>query len=286
MSEALSGAIPQRVSVGTLARTAANEAAGTSNPKIAAVNFNFFYGAFQALQGVNIRIREKAITAFIGPSGCGKTTLLRAINRMHDETPGARGEGQILLDEDNVYGEDADPVMLRRRIGMVFQRPNPFAKSIYDNIAFGLRVAGWTNRKQIDTRIEEVLRQAALWDEVKDRLGSSALGLSGGQAQRLCIARTIAPKPEVVLMDEPCSALDPIATLKIEELMLELRREFTIVIVTHNMQQAARASDETAFMLMDPKTRAGGVVEFAPTAQLFNAPQDSRTEEYISGRFG
>lgn len=287
MSEVLaSGAIPQKVSVGALARSAQKETLSATSQKVSTVDFNFFYGTFQALKDVNLTMRERAITAFIGPSGCGKTTLLRAINRMHDETPGARAEGRIMLDDVNVYEEGADPIMLRRRIGMVFQRPNPFAKSIYENVAFGLRVAGWRDRKEIDQRVEEVLRQAALWDEVKDRLGASGLGLSGGQAQRLCIARTIAPRPEVVLMDEPCSALDPIATLKIEELMFELRREFTIIIVTHNMQQAARTSDETAFLLMDAETRAGHVVEFAPTAQLFNTPKDKRTEEYISGRFG
>jgi phosphate transport system ATP-binding protein len=229
---------------------------------------------------------EHRITAIIGPSGCGKSTLLRAINRMHDQTPGARGEGYLLLDGQNIYAVTTDPVLLRRRIGMVFQRPNAFAKSIFDNVAYGLRVAGWRDRKQIAERVEQVLQQAALWDEVKDRLTHSALGLSGGQQQRLCIARAIASRPEVLLMDEPCSALDPIATLKIEELMLELRREFTIVIVTHNMQQAARASDATAFMLMDATTRAGQLVEVGPTSQIFTHPRDRRTEDYVTGRFG
>src|SRR5262249_3848252 len=231
-------------------------------------------------------MRERAITALIGPSGCGKTTLLRAINRMHDTTPGAHGEGEMLIDSQNVYANDTDPVLLRRRIGMVFQRPNPFAKSIFDTVASGFRILGWRDRKQIAERVERVLRQAALWDEVKDRLNASAWGLSGGQQQRLCIARAIAPGPEVLLMDEPCSALDPIATLKVEELMLSLRREYTIVIVTHNMQQAARASDETAFMLMEPQTRAGQLIEFAPTDQLFTNPKDKRTEDYVTGRFG
>ncbi|KAB8143150.1 phosphate ABC transporter ATP-binding protein [Chloroflexia bacterium SDU3-3] len=278
--------VRQKADLSVFTRAAEPELPLSEKTKVAAVNFQFYYGAFQALRNINLSMRERAITAFIGPSGCGKTTLLRAINRMHDETPGARGTGQILLDDQNIYAEDADPVMLRRRIGMVFQRPNPFAKSIFDNVAYGLRVSGWRDRKAIEQRVEESLRAAALWDDVKDRLRSSALGLSGGQAQRLCIARTIAPRPEVVLMDEPCSALDPIATLKIEELMVDLRKDFTIIIVTHNMQQAARVSDETVFMLMDPETRAGQVVEIAPTATLFNTPKDKRTEEYISGRFG
>ena len=240
----------------------------------------------QALRDITMTSRARSITAIIGPSGCGTSTFLRAINRMHDQTPGARGEGAILLDGQNIYAPDTDAVLLRRRIGMVFQRPNAFAKSIFENVAYGLKIAGWRDRAQINERVERVLRQAALWDEVKDRLHSSALGLSGGQQQRLCIARAIAPRPEVLLMDEPCSALDPIATLKIEELMLDLRREYTIVIVTHNMQQAARASDDTAFMLMDPSTRAGQLVEFGATNQVFTNPQDRRTEDYVTGRFG
>jgi len=254
--------------------------------KLEARNFNFYYGAFQALRDVTISMPECSITAIIGPSGCGKSTLLRAINRMHDQTPGARGQGAILLDAVNIYAATTDPVLLRRRIGMVFQRPNAFAKSIFENVAYGLHVSGWRDRTQIAERVEQALRQAALWDEVKDRLKNSALGLSGGQQQRLCIARAIAPRPEVLLMDEPCSALDPIATLKIEELMLELRREYTIVIVTHNMQQAARASDDTAFMLMDPATGAGQLIEFGPTNQIFTRPHDQRTEDYVTGRFG
>jgi phosphate transport system ATP-binding protein len=205
---------------------------------------------------------------------------------MHDQTPGARGQGELLIDGQNIYSPTTDAVLLRRRVGMVFQRPNAFAKSIFDNVAYGLRILGWRDRAQIAERIEQVLRQAALWDEVKDRLTHSAYGLSGGQQQRLCIARAIAPQPDVLLMDEPCSALDPIATLKIEELMLELRREYTIVIVTHNMQQAARASDETAFMLMHPQTRAGQLIEFGATSQIFTHPKDTRTEDYVTGRFG
>jgi phosphate transport system ATP-binding protein len=274
--------IPRTVTVGALQR----EQAGTLERKLEARDFNFFYGTFQALRDVTMTARARSITAIIGPSGCGKSTLLRAINRMHDQTPGARGQGAILLDGQNIYDPATDPVLLRRRIGMVFQRPNAFAKSIFENVAYGLHVSGWRGRTQVAERVERALRQAALWDEVKDRLQRSALGLSGGQQQRLCIARAIAPRPEVLLMDEPCSALDPIATLKIEELMLELRREYTIVIVTHNMQQAARASDDTAFMLMDPATRAGQLIEFGPTNQIFTHPQDQRTEDYVTGRFG
>jgi phosphate transport system ATP-binding protein len=254
--------------------------------KLEARKFNFFYGTFQALLDVSLAIPERNITAIIGPSGCGKSTFLRAINRMHDETPGAHGEGELLLEGQNIYNPGTDPVMLRRRIGMVFQRPNVFAKSIFDNVAFGLRVAGWRDRQQIAERAEQALHQAGLWDEVKDKLQSSALGLSGGQQQRLCIARAIAPNPDVLLMDEPCSALDPIATLKVEELMFDLRNQYTIVIVTHNMQQAARASDDTAFMLMNPTTRAGQLIEFGPTNQIFTRPTDKRTEDYVTGRFG
>jgi phosphate transport system ATP-binding protein len=274
----------RNVAVGALVRE--REHTDTLAHKLEAKNFNFYYGTFQALSDISMVMREHSITAIIGPSGCGKSTLLRAINRMHDQTPGARGNGQLMLDGQNIYGPETDAVLLRRRIGMVFQRPNVFAKSIFDNIAYGLRIAGWHDRKQLAARVEQCLRQAALWDEVKDRLHSSALGLSGGQQQRLCIARAIAPRPEVLLMDEPCSALDPIATLKVEELMLDLRREYTIVIVTHNMQQAARASDETAFMLMDPATRSGQLIEFGPTNRIFTNPQDKRTEDYVTGQFG
>ena len=275
---------PRTITVG--AREREGVATGELEQKLETRNFSFHYGTFQALRDITMTIRARSITAIIGPSGCGKSTFLRAINRMHDQTPGARGESAILLDGQNIYAPDTDAVLLRRRIGMVFQRPNAFAKSIFENVAYGLKIAGWRDRAQINERVERVLRQAALWDEVKDRLHSSALGLSGGQQQRLCIARAIAPRPEVLLMDEPCSALDPIATLKIEELMLDLRREYTIVIVTHNMQQAARASDDTAFMLMDPSTRAGQLVEFGATNQVFTNPQDRRTEDYVTGRFG
>jgi phosphate transport system ATP-binding protein len=265
------------------ARAKSAEAAVT---KIEAVDFNFFYGSFQALRDVTIAIPKGEVTALIGPSGCGKSTLLRAINRMHDRTPGARAEGRLTIDGDPVYGPEVDPIMLRRRVGMVFQRPNPFMKSIFENVAYGLRVLGVKDRRIIGERVEWALQRAALWDEVKDRLHQAGTALSGGQQQRLCIARAIAVQPEVVLMDEPCSALDPIATLKIEDLIAELRGQFTIVIVTHNMQQAARTSDHTAFMLMDSATRAGGIVEFSPTARLFTNPSDKRTEEYLSGRFG
>jgi phosphate transport system ATP-binding protein len=272
------------LAVGALERQ--REDVGALGHKLQIRNFNFYYGTFQALADITMAMRDRHITALIGPSGCGKTTLLRAINRMHDLTPGARGEGQMLLDGQNIYGPETDPIMLRRRIGMVFQKPNPFAKSIFENVAYGLRIAGWRDRRQIEERVHQALQQAALWDEVKDRLDKSALGLSGGQQQRLCIARAIAPRPEVLLMDEPCSALDPISTLKIEELMMDLRREYTIVIVTHNMQQAARASDETAFLLMNSETRAGQLIEFGPTIDIFTNPKDKRTEDYVSGRFG
>jgi phosphate transport system ATP-binding protein len=286
MSEAriAAGRLPQTVTVRALAREHA--ALGELSHKLEARDFNFYYGSFQALRNITFAMRERSITAIIGPSGCGKSTFLRAINRLHDQTPGARGAGALLLEGQNIYAHDTDPVLLRRRIGMVFQRPNVFAKSIFDNVAYGLRIAGWSDKRQIAERVQQALRQAALWDEVKDRLNHSGLGLSGGQQQRLCIARAIAARPEVLLMDEPCSALDPIATLKIEELMLDLRREYTIVIVTHNMQQAARASNDTAFMLMDPETRAGQLVEFGPTGQLFAHPRDKRTEDYVTGRFG
>ncbi|MEP7188982.1 MAG: phosphate ABC transporter ATP-binding protein PstB [Roseiflexaceae bacterium] len=286
MSEAPLPARPiaRPLNVGALAQ--AQQYTSELKVKLEARHFNFFYGAFQALDDITLAMRERSITAIIGPSGCGKSTLLRAINRMHDGTPGARGQGELLLDGQNIYGAATDPVLLRRRVGMVFQRPNAFAKSIFDNVAYGLQIIGWRNRTQIAERVEQVLRQSALWDEVKDRLTQSAYGLSGGQQQRLCIARAIALRPDVLLMDEPCSALDPIATLKIEELMLDLRREYTIVIVTHNMQQAARASDETAFMLMHPQSRAGQLIEFGATGQLFTHPKDKRTEDYVTGRFG
>ena len=242
-----------------------------------------FYGSFRAVRDVTLPIYENQITAIIGPSGSGKSTLLRAFNRMNDLVPSARVEGEILYHGVNLYDRDVDPVEVRRRIGMVFQKPNPFPKSIYDNVAFGPRVAGF--RGDLDELVRESLERAALWDEVSDRLRASALSLSGGQQQRLCIARAIAVQPDVILMDEPASALDPIATLRIEELMRELKQNYTIVIVTHNMQQAARASDRTAFLNMGPE-RAGYLVEYAPTAEIFTRPRHQLTEQYITGRFG
>jgi phosphate transport system ATP-binding protein len=249
-----------------------------------------FYGSFRAVHDVTMKIHKNQITAFIGPSGCGKTTMLRAFNRMHDVIPGARVGGKIHYHGVNLYGPDVSATEVRRRIGMVFQKPNPFPKSIYDNIAFGPRVNGVRSKADLDNIVEKSLRSAALWDEVKDRLRHSALGMSGGQQQRLCIARTIAVEPEVVLMDEPCSALDPIATARIEELMRQLKDRFTIVIVTHNMQQAARVSDRTAFFTaeLDSKNdqRTGTLVEYDATARIFSNPSDERTENYITGRFG
>ncbi len=248
-----------------------------------------YYNTFRAVRDVGMKIHKNQITAFIGPSGCGKTTMLRALNRMHDTTPGARVTGKLEYHGVDLYGPQVSAVEVRRRIGMVFQKPNPFPKSIYDNVAFGPRVNG-CDKSKLDEIVEKSLRSAALWDEVKDRLRASALGLSGGQQQRLCIARTIAVEPEVVLMDEPCSALDPIATARIEELMRQLKDRFTIVIVTHNMQQAARVSDRTAFFTaeLDSKNdqRTGILVEYDVTSKMFSNPADERTENYITGRFG
>jgi len=241
------------------------------------------YSDYRAVHGVDLRIAERQITAFIGPSGCGKTTVLRCFNRMNDLITGCRVEGKILYHGVDLYGPDVDAVEVRRRIGMVFQKPNPFPKSIYDNVAFGPRVAGF--RGNMDELVEQSLRRAAIWDEVKDKLKAPGTALSGGQQQRLCIARAIAVEPDVILMDEPCSSLDPIATLKIEELMRELKENFTIVIVTHNMQQAARASDYTAFLTMG-EDRGGYLVEMAPTQELFTRPANRLTEDYITGRFG
>ena len=247
--------------------------------KIDVRNANFWYSAKQALYDVSIPLRERQVTALIGPSGCGKSTFLRSLNRMNDLIPGTRTEGEAILDGENIFDKSLDVVLLRQRVGMVFQRPNPFPKSIFDNIAYGLRVQGKSN-KYIKERVEQSLVGAALWDEVKDRLNSSALGLSGGQQQRLCIARALAVEPEVLLMDEPCSALDPIATLKIEELIDELQKDYTIVIVTHNMQQAARVSQFTGFFL------SGKLIEHGPTVQIFEHPTKKETDDYISGRFG
>jgi phosphate transport system ATP-binding protein len=245
--------------------------------------FSAWYGTFRALRDIDLEIARNRITAFIGPSGCGKSTLLRCFNRMNDLVPIAHNTGTILYHGVNLYDPKVDPVEVRRRIGMVFQKPNPFPKSIHENVAYGARVAGY--KGDIDELVESSLRRAAIWDEVKDKLKQPGTALSGGQQQRLCIARAIAVQPDVILMDEPCSALDPVATLKIEELMFELRDEFTIVIVTHNMQQAARASDETVFLTMGDD-RAGYLVEKGPTAAIFTNPRDKLTEDYVSGRFG
>lgn len=250
------------------------------------VNVSIHYGEFRALADVNLDIAQNKITAIIGPSGCGKSTLLRAMNRMNDLNPNARLEGKVLLDDEDIYGPGVDVVNVRRRVGMVFQRPNPFPKSIYDNVAYGPRLYGIGRRSELDAIVESCLMRAALWDEVKDKLNQSGIALSGGQQQRLCIARALAVEPEVILMDEPASALDPIATLKIEELMHDLAESYTIVIVTHNMQQAARVSDTTAMMMFRAGTRSGEVVEYGPTAQVFTSPRDKRTEDYITGRFG
>ena len=248
--------------------------------KLEIKDLNLYYGDFHALKNIQMDIEEKKITAFIGPSGCGKSTLLRSINRMNDLVEGCRIEGQILLDGKNVYDRSMDINMLRKRVGMVFQKPNPFPMSIYDNIAYGPRTHGIRNKKKLDEIVEKSLRDAAIWEECKDRLKKSALGLSGGQQQRLCIARALACQPEVLLMDEPTSALDPISTSHIEDLVLELRKDYTVVIVTHNMQQALRISDNTAFFLL------GDMVEYGPTEQIFSVPKDKRTENYITGRFG
>ena len=253
-------------------------------------DLSVYYGAFRAVREATLPIRRNEITAFIGPSGCGKTTVLRCLNRMNDLVPGARVEGKVLYRGVELYGPDVSATEVRRHIGMVFQKPNPFPKSIYDNVAFGPRVNGTKRKAELDEIVEQSLRGAALWDEVKDRLRSSALGMSGGQQQRLCIARTIAVKPDVVLMDEPCSALDPIATGKVEDLMQELSNEYTIVIVTHNMQQAARVSKRTAFFTAEVSSegdrRTGVLVEFDGTEKIFSNPSDQRTENYVTGRFG
>lgn len=248
--------------------------------KISVKNLDLFYGDFQALKNISLDIESNKVTALIGPSGCGKSTFLRTLNRMNDLIDGVKIAGEIELEEEDIYKEDTDAVALRRRIGMVFQKPNPFPKSIYENVAYGPKRHGIKNKNQLDEIVETSLREAALWEEVKNRLNKSALGLSGGQQQRLCIARALAMKPEVLLMDEPTSALDPIATAKIEELIFELKRNYTIVIVTHSMQQAARISDETAFFLM------GDLIESGKTQTIFTTPRDKRTEDYITGRFG
>ena len=248
--------------------------------KISTTNLNLYYGSNHALKNVSLDIYENQITAFIGPSGCGKSTYLKTLNRMNDLVPNVKIEGTVLLDGEDIYDPRVDTTLLRKKIGMVFQQPNPFPMSIYDNIAYGPRIHGIKNKAQLDEIVERSLKGAALWDEVKDRLKKSALGLSGGQQQRLCIARALAVEPEVLLMDEPTSALDPISTLKIEDLMDELKKQYTVVFVTHNMQQATRIADHTAFFLV------GEVVEYAPTTELFSHPREKKTEDYITGRFG
>jgi phosphate transport system ATP-binding protein len=273
-----------------IAEGTAQPPAGPGAPIFEARNVSIYYGSFRAVTNVSLTIYENQITAFIGPSGCGKTTVLRTLNRMNDLVPGARVEGEVFYRGANLYGKDVSPIAVRRRIGMVFQKPNPFPKSIYDNVAYGPRINGIRGKSQLNDIVERSLRQAALWDEVKNRLGNSGLSLSGGQAQRLCIARTLAVEPDVVLMDEPASALDPIATGAIEDLMKEIKDKYTIVIVTHNMQQATRVSDRTAFysVLVDSKNdiRTGTLVEYAPTERLFGDPQDDRTKAYVTGRMG
>ncbi len=251
-----------------------------TDTKISVRDLNLYYGDNHALKNVNMNIRENAITAFIGPSGCGKTTFLKTLNRMNDLIDSVRIDGLVEIDGDNIYSKNMDVTVLRKRVGMVFQQPNPFPMSIYDNVAYGPRVHGIKDKKTLDRIVEKSLKDAAIWDEVKDRLKKSALGMSGGQQQRICIARALAVEPEVLLMDEPTSALDPISTSKIEDLMEELKKKYTVVVVTHNMQQAVRVSDYTAFFLH------GEMVEFGETRQLFSYPKDKRTEDYITGRFG
>lgn len=251
-----------------------------SNTKISVTNLNLYYGENHALKNVSMKIRNRAVTAFIGPSGCGKSTFLRTLNRMNDLVDGVKITGRVELDGEDIYGSNVDTTLLRKKVGIVFQQPNPFPMSIYDNIAYGPRVHGIKERARLDEIVERSLKGAAIFDEVKDRLKKSALGLSGGQQQRLCIARALAVEPEVLLMDEPTSALDPISTLKVEELMEDLKKKYTVAVVTHNMQQAARVADDTAFFLV------GEVIEKGPTKELFSYPKDKRTEDYITGRFG
>jgi phosphate transport system ATP-binding protein len=257
-----------------------DKSAGMQDAKLSLNQINFYYGAHQSLFNINAKIMKNQVTSFIGPSGCGKSTLLRCLNRLNDLIEGARLEGTVLIDGVNILGPDVDVTDLRKRVGMVFQKSNPFPKSIYENVAYGPRLHGMRQRHQLDQIVEQGLKGAGLWDEVKDRLHASAFGLSGGQQQRLCIARALAVKPDVLLMDEPCSALDPVATAKIEELLFSLKQDLTVIIVTHNMQQAARVSDWTAFMYL------GELVEFGLTKQLFTTPAKKQTEDYITGRFG
>jgi phosphate transport system ATP-binding protein len=269
--------ILQKIAV---AETPAAASSPLTSPLIEIHKLSLHYGSSRALKDINLQIRERVVTAFIGPSGCGKSTLLRCLNRMNDLIDSVRIDGSIRIGGHDIYASDVDVIELRKRIGMVFQKSNPFPKSIYDNVAYGLRLQGFRRKSELDASVERSLRQAALWDEVKDRLHTSGLGLSGGQQQRLCIARAVAIQPEIILMDEPASALDPLATSRIEDLILELKKDFTIVIVTHNMQQAARVSDDTAFFYI------GELVEFGPTSRIFTSPTQKRTEDYVTGRFG
>ena len=285
MSDTLEASVEVPAEPQTAAPNSGREGRSEAPPKGARLRMesrklNFSYGPKQALWDISLQIPEKTVTAFIGPSGCGKSTYLRCLNRMNDIIPDTRVEGEVLLDGSDIYGPGTDVVDLRRRVGMVFQKSNPFPKSIFDNVAYGLRINGLCSRSEIPERVEKALRRSALWDEVKDRLDTSAMGLSGGQQQRLCIARALAVEPEVLLMDEPCSALDPIATTKVEELIHELKVDFTIVIVTHNMQQAARVSESTAFFML------GRLVEHDRTEKIFTNPGQKITEDYITGRFG
>ena len=271
-----------QMSVSTNAATSVPPMVAQTEPraKVSVRNLNFYYGEHHALKSINLNLAANRVTAFIGPSGCGKSTLLRIFNRMYDLYPGQRAEGQVMLDNQNVLDPKLDLNLLRARVGMVFQKPTPFPMTIYENIAFGIRLYEKISKSEMDGRVEKALRGGALWNEVKDKLNASGLSLSGGQQQRLCIARTIAVRPEVILFDEPCSALDPISTAKIEELIDDMKEQYTIAIVTHNMQQAARVSDSTAFMYL------GELIEFGPTNTIFTSPTDSRTQDYITGRFG
>jgi len=277
--------IPPKIQLDIISKAVETQLAGGN--KLEFSNYSFYYGKFKALGNINLDIPSHQITAIIGPSGCGKSTLLRSINRMNDLVPNVRMEGQIILNGENIIGPTVDVVDVRRRVGMVFQRPNPFPKSIYENVAYGPHLYGINHRFGLDEIVYNALKQAALWDEIKDKLHQSAMALSGGQQQRLCIARALAVEPEVILMDEPASALDPVASLKIEELMQTLKETYTIIIVTHNMQQAARVSDFTAFMMIDnPQPRTGVMVEYGPTTQIFTNPRNKQTEDYVTGRFG
>lgn len=268
-------------------RTLGTETAGQfRRDKIVVEDLDFYYGDFHALTGITVAIKERGVIAFIGPSGCGKSTFLRCFNRMNDLIPGTRVEGTIRIDDEDIYAPGVDPVDLRRRVGMIFQQPNPFPMSIYDNVAYGPRLHGVKKKAQLDEVVQRSLENANLWKEVKDILGRGGLALSGGQQQRLCIARVLAVEPDVMLMDEPCSAIDPTSVQKVEDLMAELKERMTIIIVTHNMQQAARVSDETAFFLQEEMGRPAELVEYGRTADIFTSPKDRRTEDYITGRFG